>query len=184
VTIGTQVWMKENLKTTKYNDGIAIHNVMDSTSWIALTTPAYCWYKNDAATYKITYGALYNWYTVNTGNLCPSGWHVPNKEEWDVLALYLGGDPSAGGKLKEAGTNHWLSPNLGATNESGFTGLPGGQRDDKGTFLMNGNAGFWWTITLSYSDWAYSRELDYDYSHFFSFNDKIKTGFSVRCIKD
>jgi uncharacterized protein (TIGR02145 family) len=184
VVIGTQTWMVENLRTTHFKDGSKIPLITNNTNWENLSTPGYCWYNNDESLNKNTYGALYNWYAVNKGNLCPSGWHIPTKDEWDVLALYLGGDPAAGGKLKEVGTTHWLSPNLGATNESGFTGLPGGQRDDKGTFLMIGEYGFWWTNTLSYSVWAYSRELDYDYSHFFSFNDKIKFGFSVRCIQD
>jgi uncharacterized protein (TIGR02145 family) len=184
VVIGTQTWMVENLKTTHFKDGSEIPLKTNNTDWGNLSSPGYCWYNNDESSNKSTSGAMYNWYTVNTGNLCPSGWHVPIKEEWDLLSTYLGGDNSAGGKLKEIGTTHWRSPNLGATNESGFTGLPGGQRDDKGTFLFLGMNGFWWTNTLSYSGWAYSRELDYDYSNFFSFNDKIKFGFSVRCIKD
>ena len=92
VTIGTQVWMVENLKTTRYNDGTAIPLVTDGTAWAALTTPGYCWYNNDSATYKNTYGALYNWYAVNTGKLAPTGWHVPTDSEWTVLTTYLGGE--------------------------------------------------------------------------------------------
>jgi len=184
VIIGTQTWMVENLKTSHYKNGSEIPLVTNNTSWGNLSSPGYCWYDNNESSYKSTYGALYNWYAVNTGNLCPSGWHVPKKEEWDVLATYLGGDNLAGGKLKEIGTTHWLSPNLGATNESGFTGLPGGQRDDSGIFLFLSMDGFWWTNTISNTNWAYSRELDHDYSHFFSFNDMKKFGFSVRCIKD
>jgi uncharacterized protein (TIGR02145 family) len=184
VVIGTQTWMVENLKTTHFNNGSEIPLISNNTTWGNLSSPGYCWYNNDESSNKRIYGALYNWYTVNTGNLCPSGWHVPKKEEWDVLSSNLGGDNSAGGKLKEIGTTHWLSPNIGATNESGFTGLPAGQRDNMGTFLYLGLNGFWWANTISYSDWAFSRELDYDYSNFFSFNDKMKFGFSVRCIKD
>jgi uncharacterized protein (TIGR02145 family) len=184
VVIGTQIWMIENLKTTHFNNGSEIPLITNNTAWSSLSSQGYCWYNNDESSNKSTYGALYNWFTVNTGNLCPSGWHVPKKEEWDILATYLGGDNFAGGKLKETGNAHWLSPNVGATNESGFTGLPGGQRDNSGTFLFLGIVGFWWANTSSSSDWAYSRELDNDYSDFFSFNDIKRFGFSVRCVKD
>jgi uncharacterized protein (TIGR02145 family) len=126
VTIGTQVWMVENLKTTKYRNGDPIPNVTGN-AWAALTTGAYCWYNNDAATYKATYGALYNWYAVaDSRNIAPTGWHVPTDAEWTTLTTFLGGESVAGGKLKETGTNHWTSPNTGATNETGFTALPGG----------------------------------------------------------
>jgi uncharacterized protein (TIGR02145 family) len=142
VIIGTQVWMAEALKTTKYNDGTPIPLVTDNTAWTNLTTPGYCWYNNDSATYAPTYGALYNWYTVNTGNLCPTGWHVPFDYEWTILITYLGGEDIAGGKLKEAGTTHWLSPNTGATNESGFTALPNGYRSAvSGDFRSIGETG-------------------------------------------
>jgi len=128
ITIGTQIWMKENLKTTKYNDGSSIPLVTDNTAWINLSTPGYCWYNNDAATYKSAYGAMYNWYTVNTGKICPPNWHVPTDTQWETLITYLGGKIIAGGKMKETGTAHWTSPNIGATNETGFTALPGGYR--------------------------------------------------------
>ena len=104
VTIGAQVWMVENLKTTKYNDGTAIPLVTDSTAWAILTIPGYCWYNNDAVTYKATYGALYNWYAVNTGKLAPKGWHVPADAEWTKLITFLGGEDVAGGKMKSTGT--------------------------------------------------------------------------------
>jgi uncharacterized protein (TIGR02145 family) len=134
VKIGTQVWMAENLKTTRYNDGSAIPLVTDNTEWNNLTTPGYSWYNNDSATYAQTYGALYNWYTVETGNLCPTGWHVPSDAEWTTLTDYLGGEAIAGGKLKETGTAHWDSPNTGATDETGFTAFPGGNRTKNGPF--------------------------------------------------
>ena len=184
VTIGTQTWMTENLKTTKYNDGTSIPSVTGTTEWSNLTTPGYCWYNNDAATYKDIYGALYSWYTVNTGKLCPTGWHVPSKDEWTTLATYLGGEGVAGGKLKETGTSHWLSPNTGANNTSGFTALPGGYRYTAGEFDFVGIDGFWWSANESNTGWAYSRELDNDYPDFFEFNDPKKAGFSVRCLKD
>lgn len=139
IAIGSQIWMKENLRTTKYNDGTSIPLVTNSTEWASITL-GYCWYNNDPANYKSTYGALYNFLAVcsiyNGGkNICPTGWHVPSYDEWVTLALYL--DPNAiqfyntissvaGGKLKESGTDHWQSPNFGATNETGFTALPGG----------------------------------------------------------
>ena len=118
VAIGTQVWMAENLKTTKYKNGTAIPLITDLTAWMSLTTPGYCWY--DA-----TYGALYNFYTLSTGSLCPTGWHIPSDAEWTTLTDYLGGETVAGGKLKETGTAHWTTPNSGATNAFGFKGLPG-----------------------------------------------------------
>jgi len=147
VSIGKQVWMKENLKTTKYNDGTPIPNITDYTAWEALSTPSYCWYNNDAASYKAYYGALYNWYAVNTGKLCPTGWHVPIDIEWTILTTYLGGNGVAGGKLKETSTIYWWSPNTGATNETGFTALPGGERNYDGSYLDVGSYGRWWSST-------------------------------------
>ena len=128
VTIGTQVWMAENLKTTKFNDGTPIPMVKENDAWANLTTPAFSWYNNDSIDNKRNYGALYNWYTVSTNKLCPVGWHVPTEAEWATITAYLGEVGLAGGKLKDAGTVHWRTPNTGATNESGFTALPGGYR--------------------------------------------------------
>jgi len=141
VNIGTQVWMAENLKTTKYNDGMAMPLVSDNNAWEALKTPGYCWYNNDAAANKNRFGALYNWYTVNTKKLCPAGWHVPNDKEWTTLRTYLGGEEIAGGKLKETGTTHWTSPNTDATNQTEFTALPGGGRRSNGEFFGLGTQG-------------------------------------------
>ncbi len=147
VQIGTQTWMAENLRATKFNDGTDIPLVTDYTDWDKLSTPGYCWYKNDADTYKIPYGALYNWFTVSTGKLCPAGWHVATNPEWATLVnTYLGGGSVAGGKLKETGTAHWKSPNTGASNETGFTALPGGNRT-YGASRGIGYGGFWWTAT-------------------------------------
>jgi uncharacterized protein (TIGR02145 family) len=186
VTIGTQVWMKENLKTTKYNDGTSIPLVTDATAWTNLSTPGYCWYNNDAANYKAPYGALYNWYTVNTGNLCPTGWHVPTDAEWTTLTDYLGGTSVAGGKLKEEGTVNWNSPNTGATNESGFTALPGSGRSYvDGIFDYIGDYGYWWSSTVSSTSYAWVRELSYDLTDIISGGrGHINYGFSVRCIKN
>jgi uncharacterized protein (TIGR02145 family) len=183
VKIGNQVWMAENLKTIKYNDGTAIPFVTDGAEWAGLITPAYCWYNNDGAAYKAAYGALYNWYSVNTGNLCPTGWHVPTDAEWTTLTTYLGGETVAGGKLKESGTAHWASPNSG-TNESGFTALPGGYRYFSGSFLGIGNFGNLWSSTEFDEAFAWYRFLYYMSSDMSPYNIYKYFGFSVRCIKD
>ena len=200
ITIGTQTWMAENLKTTKYNDGTLIPNVTDNAEWKGLTTPAYCWYNNDAATYKATYGALYNWYTVNTGILCPTGWHVASDAEWHTLVLYLDASASpsayesltAGGKLKETGTTHWENINTGATNESGFTALPGGYRQSidmtvgiGGKFFSIGGLGYWWSSTKTNTDYIWVRVMGRNDSGVNRYDEYDKKfGFSVRCLRD
>ena len=189
VTIGTQTWMVENLKTTKYNDGTAIPLVTDGTAWSNLTTPGYCWYNNDAATYKNTYGALYNWFTVNTGKLAPTGWHVPADAEWTILTIYLGGEADAGGKMKstgtiEAATGLWYSPNTGATNESGFTAVPAGGRNFNGPFLDIGYLGFWCSSSENSTDSAWDQRLWYDNSDVTRSAGNKNYGFSVRCVRD
>jgi uncharacterized protein (TIGR02145 family) len=143
VTIGTQDWFAEDLKTTRYNDGTPILYVTDTAEWGSLHTGAYCWANNDEST-KDIYGALYNWYTTDLGKLCPAGWHVSNNNDWERLVDYCGGWEIAGGKLKEAGTAHWEAPNLGATNEFGFTALPAGGRGCNGKFSVIGrDLGYW-----------------------------------------
>jgi uncharacterized protein (TIGR02145 family) len=185
VTIGTQVWMVENLKTTKFNDGTVIPYVSDITEWSNLNTPGYCYYNNDASAYKDVYGALYNWFTVNTGKLAPAGWHVPTNVEWTTLADYLGGDTIAGGKLKETGTTHWNSPNEGATNESGFTALPAGGRAPDGNFYNQvGNYCYWWTTTEYNTQQVWRRMLTYLDINFSETRSYKTDGISVRCIKD
>ena len=190
VTIGTQTWMAKNLKTTKYNDGTAIPNVTDGTAWAALTTPSYCWYNNDATTYKATYGALYNWYTVNSTsnggkNVCPTSWHVPSDDEWTTLTTYLGGETVAGGKLKETGTTHWTTPNTGATNETGFTALPGGHRYYDGTYYGIGSYGYWWSSTeYSTTSSAWYRFMYYSLASVYRYYYDKPSGYSVRCVRD
>ncbi len=183
ITIGTQIWMKENLKTTKYNDNTEISLVTNNTTWAASTTPAYCWYDNDSATYKNTYGALYNWYAVNTGKLCPTGWHVPSDAEWKILTDYLGGLSVAGGKMKETDTTHWNNPNTGATNESGFTGLPSGDRFSGYSGIRD--FGGWWSGT-EYTDTTYARDrnLMHSLSAVGDAHDPKYVGLSVRCVND
>jgi uncharacterized protein (TIGR02145 family) len=185
VTIGSQTWMAANLKTTKYRDGsTSIPNVTVNGDWVAQTAPAYCWYNNNSAAYKDIYGALYNWYTVGTANLCPTGWHVPNDAEWLVLIDYLGGESVAGGKLKESGTTHWSAPNTGATNETGFTALPGGYRWSTGAFSDIGGNNPLWSASEYLPASAWNRRVYYLYNDILKyFYDKM-IGFSVRCIKD
>ena len=184
VRIGEQIWMVDNLKATKYNDGTPIPLVTDNDAWINLNSPGYCWYDNDEVTYKDTYGALYNWYAVNNPKLSPTGWHVPSDVEWTVLTDYLGGTGDAGGKLKEAGTTHWISPNTGATNESGFTALPGGFRVTPGVFNRLEYYAYLWSSTGSSSYCTYCRSMIFD-------DDDVEReeigkimGLSVRCLKD
>lgn len=189
ITIGTQTWMAENLKTTKFNDNTAIPLVTDVPTWAALSAPGYCWYNNDAAAYKTTHGALYNWYAVDSvsnefKNVCPAGWHIPTDAEWTTLITFLGGDSVAGGKMKEAGTANWQSPNAGATNESGFTALPGGGRYYDGNFSSKGSIGGWWSSTELLSSSARGRYLYYNYSLIYRGSGSKRDGFSVRCLKD
>ena len=188
VIIGTQTWMKENLKVTKYNDGTLIQNVTDDAQWRSSTTGAYCWYGNNISN-KDIYGALYNWYAVdalNIGgkNVCPAGWHVPSDAEWTTLTTYLGGVSVAGGKLKEAGPMHWTRGNTGATNETDFTALPGGSRIGDILFSGVGSSGYWWSSSdYTYSN-AYVRGM-MDYSRSVSRPSYNKgSGFSVRCLKN
>ncbi|MFA5032451.1 MAG: FISUMP domain-containing protein [bacterium] len=183
VQIGTQVWMAENLKTTKYRNASSIPNVTESAQWDSLTPGAYCNYGNNTAEGD-TYGRLYNWYAVaDSRNMCPVGWHVSSDSEWTILTQYLGVGV-AGGKMKENCTTLWASPNTGATNESGFSALPGGCRSyDSGVFYDVGAYGYWWASEngptyawyryLSYGD----ADVDCDYYY-------ERAGFSVRCVKD
>ena len=181
VTIGTQVWMVENLKTTKYNDGISIPNITDNTAWANLTTHGYCWYNNNAS-YKDTYGALYNWHTVNTGKLAPTGWHVPTDAEWTILIDYLGGASIAGGKLKAK--SGWNSGGNG-TDDFGFSALPGGNRYINGYFYNAINYGYWWSATEFSATFASYWSMTCDGNMINIGGDGYKIdAFSVRCIRD
>jgi uncharacterized protein (TIGR02145 family) len=183
VKIGNQLWMAENLR---YLPSVVGGEIM------ARTTPYYYVYDyNDTNVSKAkatdnykTYGVLYNWTAACSS--CPSGWHLPSKEEWRELTYYLSGYEIAGGKLKETGTTHWYSPNEGATNESGFTALPGGLRFSSYGYPFDdiGYVGFWWSSTENTDYEAWFRDLYYnDYNHGSSAMHK-GTGFSVRCVKD
>jgi uncharacterized protein (TIGR02145 family) len=196
VTIGKQVWMQENLQVTHYRNGDSIPNVKYSQAWVDLLnseTGAYCAYYNSLYNNK-TYGMLYNCYAViDHSKLCPSGWHVPSDKEWTTLANYLGGDSIAGDKLKEQGTTHWNYPNTGATNETGFTALPGGIRS-LGFFEDIGENGSWWSSTKDYSHTGLWLQKPYDryLYRYLKFDKKelgrsrttLQDGYSVRCIRD
>jgi uncharacterized protein (TIGR02145 family) len=188
VNIGSQVWMKENLRTTKYRYGLAIPNVTNLTDWANASSGAYCWYDNDIANESI-YGALYNWNTVSTGNLCPVGWHVPTDDEWTALTTFLGSETIAGGKIKEAGITHWASPNTGATNESGFTALPAACRftgtalDPEG-FAGIKSGGIWWSASEYNATNAWARSVIFNDSKLFKGNMLKNIGNSVRCIRN
>ncbi len=195
VTIGTQTWMAENLKTTKYKDGTAIPLVTDNTAWAALSTPAYCWYNNDATTYKNKYGALYNWYTVNTVKLAPVGWHVPTDAEWTTLTNYVTANLGTSlnvAKALAAATDWTIYSTTGAigcgltlNNSTGFSALPGGSRYNYGgTFGGVGYYGYWWSSTEYGTSYAWYRYMCCDYSDV-GRNDGYETGgFSVRCLRD
>jgi uncharacterized protein (TIGR02145 family) len=184
VRIGKQVWMVENLKTTKYNDGTEIPQVRESELWQELESPSYCWYINNQSTYGDTYGVLYNWFTVNTGQLCPKGWQVPTDEEWTELIDFINSEGTDGGKLKETGTTHWAEPNNGATNETGFTALPGGGRGINGSFNGVGSVGIWWSATEYDPNTAWGRSMFYNIGNVGKSNYGKKNGFSIRCLKD
>jgi uncharacterized protein (TIGR02145 family) len=195
VTIGDQVWMAENLKVTHYRNGDPIPHVTDDNEWDGVSTGAYCEYGNDPANVE-TYGRLYNWYAVeDSRNIAPEGWHVPTDEEWKQLEMHLGMSQAEadgyvwrgtdeGGKLKEAGTTHWQSPNTGATNESGFSALPGGGRSHYGHFLNMGYYADFWSSTESSSYDAWYRSLDCNDSQVFRYGFNKQFGFSVRCVRD
>lgn len=186
IIIGTQVWLVENLKTSKYRDGSSIPYITDKLVWSELTSPGYCWYNNSTG-YKNLYGGLYNYYTiVDSRKLCPSGWHVPTDDEWTTLTTYQGGEFAAGGKLKETGTTHWMDPNSFATNESGFSALPGGCRDENsGDFITEGTDGIFWTSTEVNINNAWCRNIYFWRSQVYRYDSFGKGyGFSIRCIKD
>jgi uncharacterized protein (TIGR02145 family) len=184
ITIGNQVWMQENLKVTKLNSGTEIPNVTDEDTWSHTSEPGYGWYDNDASTYGEVYGAMYNWYAVNTGSLCPGGWHVPTDDEWTILTDYLGGLTIAGGPLKEAGTEHWYSPNTDATNASGFTALPGGYRSNGGQYYSIGVRGSWYTSSEKDNTYVWRRDMQSNHGEVQRWDNNKRFGLSVRCVKD
>lgn len=183
VTIGAQIWMAENLKVTHYRNGDSIFNVTDNLTWYHAGVGAYCNYDNDTANGN-TYGRLYNWLAASDNRgLSPSGWHVASDSEWQTLVDFLGGDVIAGDKLKESGTTHWHSPNSG-TNETGFTGLPGGSRQTEGNFMDLGDYGVFMTSTETDGEYVWIWAL-YNQTPYVQHSGAYKPyGFSVRCVKD
>lgn len=198
VTIGSQCWMKENLKTTKYKNGEVM--LSPAGDWSNLTTGAWAYYK-DSSQYNNIYGKLYNWYAVtDPRGVCPIGWHVPTDSEWNQLVKYLDPNtdtssssgiqsPIAGGLMKDlgdlqSGTGLWFAPNTGAINSSEFTGLPGGYRNFNGSYYLIGTNGFWWSSSEFNTDFARSRNLYYDVAGVGRAGNNKRYGFSVRCVKD
>lgn len=195
VQIGEQLWMAENLKVTHYRNGDQIPNISDNNVWENMDDGAYCSYNNTDSNIDI-YGLLYNWYVVDDSRgLAPTGWHIPTDGEWKQLEMYLGMSQSEadstdwrgtdeGGKLKEAGTTHWSSPNEGASNESGFSALPGGFRDEDGFFFLISYGGNWWSSTKFGNFLAWDRSLHYKHSDIYLYGSDKQYGLSVRCIND
>jgi uncharacterized protein (TIGR02145 family) len=184
VLIGQQCWMKENLKVRHYNNGISIPNITSNSLWGSNTTGARCWYGNDSLNYAGTFGALYNWYAVNHGNLCPVGWIQPNSNQWWQLLGSVGGQ-SGPGNLKDTTFVHWMTPNAGATNSSGFTGLPGGLRTNTGAYGSYGTDALWW-MTESNGNLAYYMRFRHDTPNTTVPNPLHPSSFgmSVRCFKN
>lgn len=189
VYIGKQQWMAENLKVSKYNDGTTIPNITDDNQWQNNKSGAWSYYNNDL-TNNVKYGKLYNWYAMSqtangNKNLCPVGWHVSTDIDWEVLLKYIG-EENTGGKMKETGTSNWSAPNTDATNTSLFTGLPGGSRDNNGSFYEIGGSGYWWKTILdspSTTVWFNFLESQNGYIHG-DFHYYRNIGFSIRCVKD
>lgn len=186
VKVGTQTWMKENLRVTKYRNGEAIPNVTNNSSWTLLTTGAQCTYNNTVKVDSIVkFGRLYNWFAISdTRNIAPVGWHVATDADWTTLTSYLGGETIAGGKLKEVGTSNWTTPNTGASNETGFNALPGGQRIDDGSFYDIGLNGGWWSSTQFDNSNAWLRYMGFYGADVLRDNFIKSNGLSVRCVKD
>ncbi len=198
IAIGTQYWTTANFDLSTYSDGTPIPQVTSPSSWSNLTTGAWCYYDNVTANGTI-YGKLYNWYALagiwneasktdesQRKKLAPKGYHVPTRDEWENLRVYLGNVD--GGMMKETGTLNWKSPNLGATNSSGFSGLPGGSRDEKGLYNSINSGGIWWSSTevkvLGVFSHSWFLGLDYDADDAWMDWDSHKKGFSIRLLKD
>jgi len=189
ITVGTQFWMAENLKTTRYNDGTAIPLVEDNKAWEALASPGYCWYNNDPKTSRSACGAIYNWYTVNNEKLCPAGWHIPTYYEWGTLTAYMGFTPASVdsvtvGKQKDPETANWIDSRNGSINKRGFIAFRGGYRNDDGSFSPAGEYCRWWMSAEWNISTVWGRFLTYGYSGGVNSFVGMRQGFSVRCIKN
>jgi uncharacterized protein (TIGR02145 family) len=187
VTIGSQTWMAENLRTTVFKNGDKIPEVTGNLDWRNATSPASCTYGNTENEEDIaSHGRLYNWFAVSDSrSLAPAGWHVATDADWKTLSSYLGGEAVVGGKLKETGTLHWKSPNTGGSNEAGFTAVPAGRREyTDGSFINVGYNTFWWTSSPYNPDYSWYRQVNYNTAYVNPANFHKQYGFSVRCVKD
>jgi len=197
ITLGTQVWMAENLKTTRYSDGSYIPLITDAAAWAALTSDAYCYYDNDEETNGSLYGALYNWAAVNTGMLCPSGWHVPSDPEWKQLEMYLGMDEAVANTAGYRGVNEgskiagnaelWYDGLLEADPQfalTEFNAIPGGSRNESGNFGSISLNAYWWTSTEGSLDYAFMHALSFNETNILRLSKLKYNALSVRCIKD
>jgi uncharacterized protein (TIGR02145 family) len=195
VSIGTQCWTKENLRVRKYNDGNSIPFILSVPTWSGVTYGAHTIYAFDSTSNLVNYGYLYNWYAAigvaTSGstiykNICPTGWHVPSDSEWTTLTTYLSGNNVAGSKMRTTGTSLWTSPNTGADNSSGFSGLPGGSRGSTGSFGYINSNSFFWSTTDIYGSNAYVLSLahnDNGVGRGFG-SSTYPYGASVRCLKN
>jgi len=188
VQIGTQCWTQSNLKVSRYRNGDNIPTGLNNSAWENTTSGAYAIYNNDPANNGL-YGKLYNWYAVSDSRgICPTGWHVPSDAEWTTLTTFLGGESVAGGPMRSTATQPtpggWTAPNTGATNSSGFTGLPGGYRAPGGGFGVLGSLGSWWSSSVAGSGSAWYRDLYFANANAFRDYDFHRIGCSVRCARD
>lgn len=185
VTIGTQVWMQQNLRTSHYRNGDLIQTGLSDAAWGATGSGAYSIYGSNSSNDGM-YGKLYNWFAVvDPRNIAPAGWHVPTETDWQTLINFLEASTKAGGAMKEAGLTHWTSPNTGASNSSGFFGLPGGYRDTNGSYGFMGNGGWWWSTAADFSpDEAKALGLFTNSDEAIIVTGKKTFGASVRCLKD
>lgn len=185
VTIGSQTWMAENLKTTHYRNGDEINDGTGAGTVSGEEAPKYWFVYDDDLDNVSPYGMLYTWYTVNDGrSICPEGWHVASDKDWAILRDYLGSENVAGGKLKESGTAHWATPNKRATNQIGFTALPGGYRQNYQAFAHIGEIGYWWTATEESAHYGFLYSMSYDTNDLTEERSFKALGYSVRCIRD
>jgi uncharacterized protein (TIGR02145 family) len=185
VRLVSRIWMAENLRTTKLNDGTQIPLVTENAAWSSQVSAAYCWYGNKEAN-KQEYGALYNWEAVKSGKLCPAGWHMPTDEEWELFNKTFGGNSYTGGYLKERGLEHWLKPNTGGDSFfNKFNALPGGERDEMGEFNKIGLMGVWWSDVDPRKGVSWSREITSNSAALKrSKTENNSVGYSVRCVKN
>lgn len=186
VVIDSRIWMAENLRVTKFNDDVPVPSITDKDRWQNTSLPAYCWYNNDSINNMLVFGALYNYRAVQTGMLCPVGWHVPSLEEWNTMIDYAGKYRTAGGKLKQKGTKLWAEPNTDATDDYGFNAVPGGMRRilDGGKFVSVNTIAIWWCFDEENAFFAFAKEIGSRSAKIESFSTTKRYGLSVRCIKD